>query len=129
MTKRGIRNRSARVRLSEAEFSALTKFAAEAGLTTSDVLRRLARAAGGFGPTLEGDAAASLRANVVQLRKVGVNLNQVARALNRGRTPGYEHLRGGIEQLARLLVQHERDLDDMRARSRARARQVVSVDV
>lgn len=123
------RNRSVRVRLSEAEFVALTTFAEEAALSTSEVLRRLAREAGGFGPTFEGEVAQRLKSTVVQLRKVGVNLNQIARALNSGRTPGYEHLRGGVERLARIVAQHERDLDELRARSRARSRRLVGADV
>ncbi|MGO4569336.1 plasmid mobilization relaxosome protein MobC [Rhizobium sp. 2YAF20] len=127
--RRANRTRSVRVRLSEAEFAALTTFAEEALLPTSEVLRRLAREAGGFGPTFEGEAAQRLKSTVVQLRKVGVNLNQIARALNSGRAPGYEHLHGGVERLARLVVQHERDLDDLRARSRARSRRLVSADV
>ena len=118
-----------RVRLSEAEFAALTKFAEEATLPTSEVLRRLAREAGGFGPTFEGEVAQRLKATVVQLRKVGVNLNQIARALNSGRVPGYEHLRGGVERLARLVADHERDLDELRASSRARSRRLVGADV
>ncbi|MBZ5763378.1 MULTISPECIES: plasmid mobilization protein [Rhizobium] len=127
--RRPSRNRSVRVRLSEAEFAALTKFAEEAALPTSEVLRRLAREAGGFGPTFEGEVAQRLKATVVQLRKVGVNLNQIARALNSGRVPGYEHLHGGVERLARLVVQHEREIDALRASSRARARRLVGSHV
>lgn len=123
------RTHSVRVRLSEAEFFALTTFAADARLSTSEVLRRLSREAGGLGPTLEGELSGRLKSMVVQLRKVGVNLNQVARALNSGRAPGYENLRDGVERLARIVAQHERDLEDLRARARARAIRLVDVDV
>lgn len=127
--RRPNRERSVRVRLSEAEFTALMTFAEEAALPTSEVLRRLAREAGGFGPTFEGEAAQRIKSAVVQLRKVGVNLNQIARALNSGRAPGYEHLRGGVERLARLVAEHERDLDELRASRRARSRRLVGADV
>jgi hypothetical protein len=115
--------------LSEAEFVALTTFAEEAALSTSEVLRRLAREAGGFGPTFEGEVAQQLKSTVVQLRKAGVNLNQIARALNSGRAPSYGHLSGGVERLASIVAQHERDLDELRARSRARSRRLVGANV
>lgn len=123
------RTRSVRVRLSEMEFAALTSFAEDAALPVSEVLRRLAREAGGLGPTLEGELAVQFKSAVVQLRKVGVNLNQVARALNSGRAPGYEHLRDGIERLARLVALQERDLNGLRTRARVRARRLVDADV
>jgi hypothetical protein len=126
--RRANRNKSVRVRLSETEFRALTAFATDAALPTSEVLRRLAREASGLGPTFEGDMSKKIQLTIVQLRKIGVNLNQIARVLNSGRTPGYEPLLGGVERLARLVVQHERDLDELRARGRARALRLVRTD-
>ncbi|ACM31121.1 plasmid mobilization relaxosome protein MobC [Rhizobium rhizogenes] len=127
--RRARRNKSVRVRLSAAEFCALTAFATDAALPTSEVLRRLAREASGLGPTFEGDMSKKIQLIIVQLRKIGVNLNQIARVLNSGSTPGYEPLLGGIERLARLVAQHERDLDELRARGRARALRLVRTDV
>ncbi|NTJ51558.1 MobC family plasmid mobilization relaxosome protein [Agrobacterium rhizogenes] len=127
--RRANRNKSVRVRLSEAEYSALTGFAVDAALPTSEVLRRLAREAAGLGPTFDGDMSKKIQSAIVQLRKIGVNLNQIARVLNSGRAPGYEPLLTGVERLARLVAQHERDLDELRARGRARARRLVSADV
>ncbi|MFW8584164.1 MobC family plasmid mobilization relaxosome protein [Rhizobium beringeri] len=126
--RRANRNRSVRVRLSEAEFAALTTFAEEAARPLAKCCGDW-REAGGFGPTFEGEVAQRLKSTVVQLRKVGVNLNQIARALNSGRAPSYEHLKVWIERLARLVAQHERDLDELRARSRARSRRLVGTNV
>ncbi|AYG64353.1 plasmid mobilization protein [Rhizobium jaguaris] len=123
------RSKTVCVRLSEIELSALKDFAEDTGLPISEVLRRLAREAGGLGTTVEGEIAIQFKAMVVQFRKVGVNLNQVARALNSGRNPGYEHLRDGIGRLARIVADVERNLDEMRARGRARAKRLVRSDV
>ncbi|MCD2174923.1 plasmid mobilization relaxosome protein MobC [Rhizobium sp. C4] len=123
------RDRVVHVRLSEGELSALTSFATSHNLTTSEVLRRLVRQASGFGPTFDGDAAKGIRANVVQLRKAGVNLNQITRALNSGRAPGYADLTGGVERLARIVAGQIDMLEGLCARARERASQKVVRDV
>ena len=123
------RDRAVRVRLSGDELAALTTFASEAGLTTSEVLRRLAREAAGLGPSFDGDEARVVAANVVQLRKAGVNLNQIARALNAGRAPGYGDLKGGVERLGRIVSEQMDMLEAMCTKARLRAAAKVNRDV
>lgn len=107
------RDRVVHLRLSGEEFAGLTTFAREHDLSTSEALRRLAREAGGLGPTFIGAEAGSVSANVTQLRKAGVNLNQIARALNAGKAPGYMDLKGGIERLGRIVAQQMDILEGM----------------
>lgn len=123
------RDRSVRVRLSADEFNALTSFAEAHGMTTSETLRRLVRHASGLGPSFQGEAARGITANVAQLRKAGVNLNQITRALNSGRNPGFEHLKGGVERLGRLVAEQIDMLEAMCVKARARAVSRVSRDV
>ena len=123
------RSRVVHVRLSDEEWHALTMFASAHRLTTSETLRRLARQAGGFGPTFDGEAAKGIRANVMQLRKAGVNLNQIARSLNAGRAPGYAELKGGVDRLARLVLEQMGMLEAMCRKGRARASDEVMRDV
>jgi hypothetical protein len=123
------RRRVVHVRLSDEEWSALTSFASAHRLTTSEILRRLARQASGFGPTFDGEAAKGIRANVGQLRKAGVNLNQIARALNAGRAPGYAELKGGVDRLGRLVMEQMGMLEAMCGKGRARASEEVTRDV
>ncbi|NTA59880.1 MobC family plasmid mobilization relaxosome protein [Agrobacterium tumefaciens] len=118
---RQIRSEAIRVRLTKSEFAALTALSDEVGLSVSETLRRLAREASGLGPSFSGAAAHGLAANVAQLRKAGVNLNQITRALNSGRTPGYGDLKGGIERLARLVAQQANALEAMCVRTQAKS--------
>lgn len=110
-----------RLRLSREELAALTVFSEEAGLTTSEVLRRLVRQASGFGPTFGGLEAGGIAANVTQLRKAGVNLNQITRALNADRNPGYADLKEGVERLGRIVSEQMSMLEGMCVKGRARA--------
>lgn len=123
------RGRVVHVRLSDEEWNALTSFARAHGLTTSETLRRLARHASGFGPTFDGEAAKGIRANVMQLRKAGVNLNQIARSLNAGRVPGYSEMTGGVDRLGRLVLEQMGMLEAMCGKGRARASEEVTRDV
>ena len=123
------RGRVVHVRLSDEEWGALTAFASAHRLTTSETLRRLARQASGFGPTFDGQVAKGIRANVVQLRKAGVNLNQIARALNAGRAPGYEVMKGGVDRLGRLVLEQMGMLEAMCRKGRALASEELTRDV
>lgn len=123
------RGRVVHVRLSDEEWNALTSFARAHRLTTSETLRRLARQASGFGPTFDGEAARGIRANVMQLRKAGVNLNQIARSLNAGRVPGYAEMKGGVDRLGRLVLEQMGMLEAMCGKGRVRASEEVTRDV
>ncbi|MET3615698.1 hypothetical protein ABID16_004045 [Rhizobium aquaticum] len=104
----------------------MTSFAIASRLTTSEILRRLARHASGFGPTFDGEAAKGIHANVVQLRKVGMNLNQIARALNAGRAPRYAELKSGVDRLGRLVMEQMGMLEAGCGKGRARASEEVT---
>lgn len=126
---RQIRSEAIRVRLTKSELAALTALSEEVGLSVSETLRRLSREASGLGPSFSGTAAHGIAANVAQLRKAGVNLNQITRALNSGRTPGYADLKGGVERLGRIVAEQMDLLEAMCARGRRRAVARVRQDV
>lgn len=119
--EREIKSHSVRIRLSVREFDALTAFSREAGLTVSEVLRRLGREASGLGPVFQGEAALAIRAQTEQLRKAAVNLNQLAKSMNSGRNPRYGHLTEGIDRLRRIVELHRRELMAMCEHRRNRA--------
>lgn len=72
------------VRLTEEEHELFAGFCVVQGLTHSEAIRRLVRAATFLGPTFEGEARAEVVALTRQLRAVGVNLNQAVRHMNAG---------------------------------------------
>lgn len=72
-------------RLSPTEIEALERLKARHGLTSnSDAIRALVRASSGL-LEFDPDTAARLEAVQAELRKIGVNVNQVAFAANKGR--------------------------------------------
>lgn len=109
MALRETKSRVVHVRLSEVEHSRLLAFCSQARRTPSEVLRRLAREAGDYGPTFEGETRAAIIAYAKQLRAIGININQVARALNAGRAPSFQSLQDGLGALTQALIQQEQD--------------------
>ncbi|MDP4026623.1 plasmid mobilization relaxosome protein MobC [Methylobacterium sp. NEAU 140] len=87
------------VRVTEAEFAAVSRQAAAAGLSVTDYLRQL---------TLTGRAVPRRGAVddrlLVELNRIGVNLNQVARSANAG-DPVTAELGGVIARLHGVLEQ------------------------
>lgn len=128
MAKRTSRQKVVHVRLSEAEFLALEAFCADAKLTVSEVLRRLVRQAAGLGPAFDGDLKEIVLAHAEELRRVGVNLNQIARVLSGGKEPQFEVLLDGVGRLARLVGEQASEMKDMCEAGRARARLQVNAD-
>lgn len=99
----GSGGKSVAVRLSRTEVEALERLKAQHGFgSNSDALRALVRAASGM---LEFDPEAAARLAEVQseLRKIGVNVNQVALAANRGRVDLMKHHWGAINELRQAL--------------------------
>ena len=91
------RGQKVEVRVSGAEKSALRESAEEAGITVSDYVRRRSL---GRPVTARAD-----RETRVLLRRIGVNLNQLARAANTSETPPAEApLRAALDQLRRVLA-------------------------
>ena len=75
------------VRVTQAELAALSLQASHAGLSLSDFIRQ--RALSGKVTPKRGLADAQL---LSELNSIGVNLNQIARQLNRGRDRDPHHL-------------------------------------
>jgi hypothetical protein len=128
VAKRTSRQKVVHVRLSEAEFLAFEAFCADANLTVSEVLRRLVRQAAGLGPAFDDDLKEIVLAHAEELRRVGVNLNQIARVLNGRREPQFEVLLDGVGRLARLVGEQAADMRDMCEAGRTKAQLQVNAD-
>lgn len=120
MAVRNVRNKVAHVRLSETEFAALSSVASAVDLSVSEILRRLARSYAGLGPSFEGETRQRIRDMTVQMRAIGVNINQVARLMNSGRVPDDEHMRVSFGLLLDLLNEQQDFLLDLCVRERSR---------
>jgi hypothetical protein len=70
------------VRLTAGEDAMLVEIARAQDVTVSDLLRRFIHAGVGLGPLVDGDDRELLRTLRVELNAIGVNLNQIARAMN-----------------------------------------------
>ena len=64
--------------------TALERFAAEKGVSVSEIIRRLADEAVGAGPSLFPDEVTAMKHLRGELKAIGRNLNQVARKVNSG---------------------------------------------
>jgi hypothetical protein len=65
----------------------LVEIARAQHVTVSDLLRRFIHAGVGLGPLVDGEDRELLRALRTELNAIGVNLNQIARAMNTGLVP------------------------------------------
>ena len=97
------RSRSRNIRLYPEEDAALTQLAQALHQTPSRVIRSLIRQAVTGGPDFFEDGVLELRTMHRQLAAIGRNLNQLARAANRGKVVGGDDVRrvvhAGIVQL------------------------------
>ncbi len=121
---RPLKDKVIHARLSEDEYLAFRAYCAEHSLTASEAFRRFAREAAGFGPTFDGDVREAIREYSRQLRAIGVNLNQIARILNSGRTPDYPTLKAGIGLLTKELIAQEQDYLSLCTIARKRATRI-----
>jgi hypothetical protein len=92
------------VRLTAAEDAVLHEIARAQSITVSDLLRRLIHAAVGLGPLVDGEDRELLRALRFELNAIGVNLNQIARAMNTGLVPPNKLLAERLVELKEGLV-------------------------
>ena len=110
-----VRSRVAFVRLRDAEYAGLQELAATLGQTPSRVLRRLIREALTGGPDYFTDELRGLRGLVRELTAHGRNLNQLARAANRGRVVEAAEVRrvvnAGLVQLAAVKALYDQVLE------------------
>ena len=87
------------VRVTPEERARMVSRARAAGLTASELVRRRCLS-GPSGPRIVVDAS-ELRAVHAELRRVGSNLNQIARALNAGGLPGDAAVAFALAEVAR----------------------------
>lgn len=87
------------VRLTEAEFEAVQSASEEAGMTTSAFFRSLMLEGAGVRPVFNSEDRAALALLHEDMRKIGINLNQVARALNSGRVVDAEEVKIAIRNV------------------------------
>jgi mobilization protein MobC len=128
VSKNRVKTHVIHARLSQEENRRFRAFCDENGLTASEVLRRLAREAGGLGPTFEGETRDAVLDYAKQLRAIGININQIARILNSGRTPDYATLQAGIGRLTQELIAQDGDYVSLCARARKRAQRQIEID-
>ena len=79
-----VRSKMAGVRLREEEWGGLAQLAETLGETPSRIIRRLIREAINGGPDYFEDGEGEIRRMRFELTRIGRNLNQFARAVNRG---------------------------------------------
>lgn len=113
MAKRTSRQKVVHVRLSQAEFLAFETFCADVNLTVSEVLRRLARQASGLELAFNADLKEIVLAHADELRRVGANIDQIARALSGKTEPQFEVLLDGVGRLARLVDAQVSDMKEV----------------
>lgn len=97
------------MRVSEAEYAAVEAAAISASQTTSAFFRSLLLDGAGVRPVFNNEDRAALQLLHEDMRKIGINLNQVARALNAGRVVHPEEVLIAIRnvQLATTAVSVE----------------------
>ncbi len=114
----------AHIRFSPAEFNALEAAARAAGMTVSGFVRSLSMEGAGVRPFLgEGDRAL-LALLADGMRAIGGNLNQIARAINTGRTPVGNDVAGSIKDANSVATALASELVDMTRRKSAARRGV-----
>jgi hypothetical protein len=76
-------------------------------IDASTGLRRLVREAAAFGPSLDGESRAAIVGLTAQLKAVGVNLNQVVRAMNTGLVPSSDAILTSVQACAEQIKRAE----------------------
>jgi len=90
------------VRLSDAEYLAVQEAAETAGMTASAFFRSLTLEGAGVRPIFNDDDRTILSILHEDMRKIGVNLNQVARSLNAGRVVDPEEIKIALRNVERI---------------------------
>lgn len=110
------------IRLSAAEASGLSEAAAALGLSPSEALRRMVRAVGGLPLSADAHLRPAAEALAEQLRRIGVNLNQVVRAMHEGRVGVDAELGTALDHLVLALEAAQLLYGELGRRPRAQAR-------
>lgn len=80
------KGRLVNVRVTDAEHSAIEEAAKSAGMSVSAFFRSLLLEGAGVRPILTADDRLIMAALLEDMRMIGINLNQVARSLNAGKS-------------------------------------------
>ncbi|MCO5164541.1 MAG: MobC family plasmid mobilization relaxosome protein [Mesorhizobium sp.] len=96
------KGRTVHVRVTDDEHAAIEGAADAAGMTVSAFFRSLLLEGAGVQPMLTDDDRAILAVLREDMRMIGVNLNQVARALNSGRAVHAGEITISIENVQRV---------------------------
>ena len=91
--------RQVNIRFSDVEYAALEAASVEAGMTLSAFVRSLSLEGAGVRPFLTDQDRILFGILVEHMRKVGVNLNQVARSLNSGRVVHPEEVMASLRNV------------------------------
>jgi len=89
-------------RLNAAEYSAIQAAAEKAGMTASAFFRSLSLEGAGVRPVFNDEDRTILSILHEDMRKIGVNLNQVARSLNAGRVVDPEEIKIALRNVERI---------------------------
>ena len=112
----------AHIRLSEDEFAAVEAAAVEASMSISAFVRSLSLEGAGAQPFLNHADRAIIQLLGQDLRAVGNSLNQLARALNAGRSVDGSHLAGAIDDALAVANTVAAELSIMTKRAAAARR-------
>lgn len=98
------RGKVVHARFSVGELDAITSAAKAADMTVSGFLRSLTLEGAGVQPFFSDDDRAILEVLIFDIRAIGINLNQVARALNRGGRPSDDEILETVMASQRLFA-------------------------
>lgn len=116
------------IRLSSAEASALGEAAAALSLSPSEAVRRMVRAVGGLPLGADVHLRPAVEALAEQLRRIGVNLNQVVRAMHEGRADIDAELATALDHLVLALEAAQLLYGELGRRPRAQAQAALGID-
>jgi hypothetical protein len=102
--RRERRDKVVHARFSKAEIARIEDAAETAGMTVSGFLRSLTLEGAGVRPFFSDADRAVLSLLLTDVKSVGVNLNQLARARNRGETGQSQEEKRVIDDIQRILT-------------------------
>jgi hypothetical protein len=90
-------------RLTGPEAETFRLFCADQGLSVTEALRRMVKAAAGFGPTFTGESRVEVVELTRQLRAVGINLNEAVHHTNVGQAFSAQELHAWLGDALRVI--------------------------
>ena len=98
------RDRVVHARFSTSELERISSAADLAGMTVSGFLRSLVLEGAGVQPFFSDDDRAILDVLVFDIRAIGINLHQISRELNRGRSPASADVASTVTAASQLVA-------------------------